>query len=108
VVDDPSHPVMKRVPGAFASPVNEWYQWKPSPRENKSVKVLATLDPLNYPLGIKDILEGADTPVIWTNTNYKMIYLNMGHGNLVMSDFIQNQLIEDALLWIGTGTKAKK
>jgi len=32
----------------------------------------------------------------------------MGHGDLVMSDFIQNQLIEDALLWIGTTAKAKK
>jgi len=36
-----------------------------------------------------------------------MIYLNMGHGDLVMSDFIQNQLIEDALLWIGTNVKQK-
>jgi type 1 glutamine amidotransferase len=107
VVDDPSHPVTQRVPAAFASPVNEWYQWRPSPRENKSVKVLVTLDPLNYPLGIKDILTGGDTPVVWTNTNYRMIYLNMGHGDLVMSDFIQNQLIEDALLWIGTNVKQK-
>ena len=107
VVDDQSHPVTQRMPGAFASPVNEWYQWKPSPRENKSVKVLVTLDPLNYPLGIKDILTGGDTPVVWTNTKYRMIYLNMGHGDLVMSDFIQNHLFEDALLWIGTNAKQK-
>src|SRR5271169_6007610 len=73
LVDDSNHPVMKRVPPAFASPVNEWYQWKPSPRENKDVKVLATLDPINYPLGIKDILTGGDTPVVWTNTRYNMI-----------------------------------
>jgi uncharacterized protein len=100
ILDDPSHPVVGRVPPALASPVNEWYQWKPSPRENKDVRVLATLDPLNYPLGIKDILTGGDTPVVWTNTRYKMIYLNMGHGDQVMSDYLQNKLITDALLWV--------
>jgi len=101
VVDDPSHPVTKRIPPAFASPANEWYHWEPSPRENKNVRVLVTLDPMNYPLGIKDILTGGDTPVVWTNTKFKMIYLNMGHGDQVMSDYIQNALIGDALLWLG-------
>ncbi len=101
LVDDNRHPVTKRVAPAFASPVNEWYQWKPSPRENKDVKVLVSLDPENYPLGIKDILTGGDTPVVWTNTQYNMIYMNMGHGDKVMSDYMQNNMITDALLWIG-------
>ncbi len=101
LVDDINHPVTRHVPRAFASPVNEWYQWRPSPRKNKNVKVLVTLDPMNYPLGIKDILTGGDTPVVWTNTKYRMIYLNMGHGDQVLSDHIQNNLFADALLWLG-------
>lgn len=101
LVDDTNHPVTKRVSGAFASPVNEWYQWKPSPRENKDVKVLVSLDPENYPLGIKDILTGGDNPVVWTNTKYNMIYMNMGHGDKVMSDYMQNNMITDAVLWVG-------
>lgn len=108
VVDDPAHPVMQHVPPAFASPTNEWYQWKPSPRENKNVKVLASLDSMNYPLGIKDILTGGDTPVVWTNTKYDMIYLNMGHGDQVLTDFIQNNMIADALMWVGKNSKKKK
>jgi type 1 glutamine amidotransferase len=107
-VDEPSHPVTQCVPPAFASPVNEWYQWKPSPRENKNVKVLVTLDPMNYPLGIKDILTGGDTPVVWTNTKYAMIYMNMGHGDQVLTDYIQNNLITDALLWVGRNVSQRK
>lgn len=100
-VDDTAHYVTKGIPQALASPTNEWYQWKPNPRDNRQVKVLLTLDPMNYPLGIKDIITGGDTPVVWTNTKYRMIYLNMGHGNAVMSDALQNKLIGNALLWVG-------
>ncbi|CAG5000411.1 Hercynine oxygenase [Dyadobacter sp. CECT 9275] len=101
LVDDNNHPVTRRLPGAYASPVNEWYHWRPSPRNNKDVKVLVTLDPANYPLGIKDILTDGDTPVVWTNTRYNMIYMNMGHGNKVMTDYQQNNMITDALFWLG-------
>ena len=108
LVDDTAHIVTKHIPPALVSPTNEWYQWKPSPRENKHVKVLLTLDPLNYPLGIKDIIKGGDTPVVWTNTQYRMIYLNMGHGDAVMSDALQNSLITNALLWVGKDSYWKK
>lgn len=101
LVEDTTHPVTLRIPMAFAAPANEWYQWKPSPRENKNVKVLVSIDPLNYPLGIKDILVGGDIPVVWTNTQYRMIYLNMGHGNQIMTDFIQNTIISNAVMWLG-------
>ena len=101
IIDDNTHPVTRHLPNAISSPKNEWYHWRPSPRENKNVKVLASLDPMNYPLGIKDILTEGDTPVVWTNTKYRMIYLNMGHGDLVMSDYLQNKMIADAVLWIG-------
>jgi YVTN family beta-propeller protein len=106
-VDDRSHPVTKYLPGSFTSPNNEWYIWKPSPRLNKNIRVLVTLDPSNYPIGFKDVLTSGDVPVVWTNTKYKMLYMNMGHGDKIFASPIQNQLIEDAILWLGA-IKGKK
>lgn len=101
-VDDRSHPVTRHIPESFISPDNEWYIWKPSPRLNKDVRVLVTLDPSNYPIGFKDVLTSGDLPVVWTNTKYKMLYMNMGHGDKIFTNPIQNKLIEDAALWLGT------
>jgi len=101
-VDDRSHPVTMRLPDSFTSPDNEWYIWKPSPRLNKDVRVLVTLDPSNYPIGFKDVLTSGDLPVVWTNTKYRMLYMNMGHGDKIFASPIQNKLIEDATLWLGT------
>ena len=53
---------------------------------NKDVKVLLTLDKSNYPIGLKDTLRGGDIPVVWTNTKYRMIYMNMGHGDKIFTD----------------------
>lgn len=100
VVDDPAHPVVKGMPSSYISPANEWYQWKPSPRERKNVKVLLTLSPENYPIGLKDIIPDGDLPVVWTNTDYRMIYLNMGHGDRIFCDPTQNYLFFNALKWI--------
>jgi type 1 glutamine amidotransferase len=100
-IDDKSHPITKSLPGAFLSPPNEWYIWKPSPRLNRYVKVLLTLSRSNYPLGFKDTLEGGDLPVVWTNTQYRMLYINMGHGDKIFTSGIQNHLFEDAILWVG-------
>jgi type 1 glutamine amidotransferase len=99
-VDDKASPITRHLPAQFKSPANEWYSWKPSPRANKDVKVLLTLDKTNYPLGFKDILNGGDIPVAWTNTKYRMIYMNMGHGDNIFTDEDQNRLFEDALLWL--------
>jgi type 1 glutamine amidotransferase len=101
-VDDTSSPVTRHLPAQFTSPANEWYIWKPSPRLNKDVKVLVTLDKSNYPLGLKDTIRGGDLPVVWTNTKYRMIYMNMGHGDKIFTDSHQNQLFEDGLLWLGS------
>jgi YVTN family beta-propeller protein len=100
-VDDRSHPVTKHLPGSFISPDNEWYIWKPSPRLNKGVRVLVTLDPSNYPIGFKDVLTSGDLPVVWTNTKYKMLYMNMGHGDKIFGSPTQNKMIEDATVWLG-------
>ncbi len=99
-IDDHSHPVTKGLPADFISPVNEWYRWEPSPRLNKDVRVLATLDASNYPLGIKDVLRSGDLPVVWTNTKYRMVYMNMGHGDQIFDESIQNTMISNALLWL--------
>jgi type 1 glutamine amidotransferase len=100
VVDDDAHPVTKSLPKAFVSPANEWYQWKPSPRENGDIKVLVSLSPDNYPLGLKDIIPGGDLPVVWTNTNYRMVYMNMGHGRGIFNDPTQSSLIIAGLRWL--------
>ncbi len=102
IVDDNTHPATKRLPKTYVAPINEWYGWKPNPRDNKDIKVLVTLDPANYPLGKKNLIKSGDIPVVWTNTKYKMIYLNMGHGDKVMTSDLQNQMFEDALMWLGS------
>lgn len=101
VVDDRTNPATINLPDAFVSPSNEWYVWKPTPRLNKNVRVLVTFDPTNYPLGLKDVLTSGDLPVVWTNTKYKMIYMNMGHGDKIFTTPTQNKLIEDALISLG-------
>jgi len=100
-IDDPSHPAVKGLPASFESPANEWYSWQPNPRHSPDIKVLMTLAPSNYPLGFKDTLTGGDIPVTWTNTKYKMIYTNMGHGNKILTSQLQNLFFENALLWLG-------
>jgi len=104
LVDDRSHPATASLPNSFLSPQNEWYIWRPDPRLSKSVQVLLTLDPADYPLGLKDILTGGDLPVVWSNTKYRMLYLNMGHGDKIFSNETQNKLFENSILWLGGET----
>jgi type 1 glutamine amidotransferase len=101
IVEDRTHPVTRRLGATLDAPANEWYIWKPSPRLNKDVKVLLTLAPENYPIGLKDTITGGDLPVVWTNTKYRMLYMNMGHGDKIFTSPEQNKLFEDAILWLG-------
>jgi type 1 glutamine amidotransferase len=101
VVDDQHHPVTAGMPANYKAPINEWYQWVPSPRLNKDVKVLLSLDPSNFPLGKKDFIPGGDVPVVWSNTKYRMLYMNMGHGDKIFTDSLQNQLFSNAIMWLG-------
>jgi type 1 glutamine amidotransferase len=100
LVDDRAHPVARDLPATFMAPANEWYIWKPSPRLNKDVKVLLTLDSSNYPIGLKDTITGGDLPVVWTNTRYRMLYMNMGHGDKIFISPDQNKLFENAIRWL--------
>ena len=100
-VDDPDHPVTKGFPVSYTSPANEWYSWNPDPRLSPGIKVLMTLDPFNYPIGFKNTLTHGDIPLTWTNTKYRMLYTNMGHGNKIFDSKLQNSFFENALLWLG-------
>ncbi len=99
-VDLHSHPVTKNLPASFVLPASEFYQWEEDLRAKENIQVLLSLSPKNYPFGIKDIVYGGDWPVVWTNRNYRMIYLNMGHGDNCFSEATQNLLFVNAFRWI--------
>ena len=105
-VDTEEHPVTKNLPASFVAPASEWYQWTPSPRQNKDVEVLLSLSPKNYPLGIKDVVNFGDFPIVWSNKNYRMIYLNMGHGDEEFIDGTQNLLLVNAFRWVVSKDKS--
>jgi len=102
IVDDTESPITRGIPKTYQAPINEWYSWRPSPRLDKNVHVLLTLDPTERPLGIKGLItdKDADVPVVWTNTNFKMLYMNMGHGDKVFTSPTQNKLFENGILWL--------
>ncbi|MDR1154248.1 MAG: ThuA domain-containing protein [Bacteroidales bacterium] len=99
-VDNTNHPVTKNLPASFIVPESEWYQWNPSPRANQDVEVLVSISPDNYPLGIKDVVNFGDFPIVWTNKKYRMIYLNMGHGDDGFTDATQKLLFINAFRWV--------
>ena len=104
IVDDPNTPVTRGIPNTYVAPVNEWYSWRPSPRLDKDIHVLVTLDRAEYPIGIKTLIteKDPDVPVVWTNTRYRMLYMNMGHGDKIFTSPTQNTLIENGILWLLT------
>ena len=107
-IDDAAHPIAKGLPASYLAPASEWYIWQPDPRLNPKIKVLLTLDPSNYPLGMKDTLVSGDLPVVWSNTQYRMVYMNMGHGDKNFTSATQNRLFENAILWLGAGHSKRK
>lgn len=106
-VEDRGNAMLRGFPESYRSPANEWYLWKPDPRENKDVRVLLSVKPSNYPIGLKDVITAGDLPVVWTNTRYRMLYVNMGHGDKVFDSPQQNQFFERAVLWVGRDAAAK-
>lgn len=98
--DAPHHPIMRTMPQEFIIPASEWYTWQPGPRENPNVEVLLSISPKMLPLGIKDIIKWGDLPIMWTNKKYRMVYLNMGHGDEAFIDATQNLMFTNALQWV--------
>ena len=105
VEGDEWHPVTRSLPRQFVAPASEFYQFSPSPRANKDVEVLVSISPKNYPMGIKDIVTHGDFPIVWTNTKYRMVYLNMGHGDEAFIDATQNLLFTNAFRWVAFSNK---
>ena len=100
VCDKRRHPVTRSLPKSFVIPASEFYQWQPSPRKCKDVEVLLSISPKNYPFGIKDVVKFGDFPIVWTNKRFRMIYLNMGHGDEEFMDGTQNLLFVNAFRWV--------
>ena len=98
VSDD--NPVTKNLPEHFMAPETEYYMWNDGPSRRGNCDVLVSVSPKNYPFGIKDIISFGDFPVVWTNRNYRMIYLNMGHGDTEYTDATQKMLFANAFRWI--------
>ncbi len=104
-IENYQHDVTRNLPKEFVSAPSEFYQWSPSPRMNPDVQVLVSISQKNYPFGIKDVVNYGDFPVVWTNTRYNMIYLNMGHGDETFIDGTQNLLLINAFRWVVSRSK---
>lgn len=103
--EDPNHVVTSTLPSEFIVPSSEFYQWDPSPRKNKNVRVLLSISPKMYPFGIKDIVKWGDFPVVWSNMKYRMVYINMGHGEEGFAEATQNLLFVNAFRWVVSRSK---
>ncbi len=119
-VVDSTHPATKGLPQTFRSAPNEWYRWENDLTQNHDIKILLAIDSTSFPLGtgpkLNEIWHSGYYPVAWTNTKYKMIYVNMGHNDMdyehgtnaqLSSEFsseMQNRFIINSLLWIAGRT----
>lgn len=116
-VEDSRHPATRKLPLLFRSAPNEWYSWEKDLREDPDIDILLSIDSSSFPLGTGpkpyEIWHSGYYPVAWTNRNYRMIYVNMGHNDMdyehhtnaqLSSTFQskeQSRFIVDALLWLG-------
>ncbi|OJW15173.1 ThuA domain-containing protein [Mucilaginibacter sp. 44-25] len=117
-VEDKTHPVIQGLPATFKAQPNEWYRWENDLTKNPNIKILASIDPVSFPLGTgpkpNEIWHSGYYPVVWTNKNYKMVYFNMGHNDIdyehhtnkdlshTFGNPVEDQLILNTLLWLGT------
>jgi hypothetical protein len=85
-VEDRRHPATHRLPETFKSSPNEWYRWEKDLRQNPDIDILLSIDSTSFPLGTgpkqSEIWHSGYYPLVWTNKNYKMLYLNMGHNDI--------------------------
>jgi len=123
-VENHNHPSTRNLPDTFKSSPNEWYCWKNDLRKNPDIKILISIDSTSFPLGtgpkLNEIWHSGYYPVVWTNKNYKMLYVNMGHNDIdyenktdkelsfTFGNENQDRLIIDALMWYGTSGKSRK
>jgi len=110
--EDASHPSTANLPATFTSSVSEWYSWNNDLRENPDIDILASVDPVSFPLGTDPDQSWNDGyyPILWTNTKYRMLYANFGHNAMnydtnetlswTFSDDTQNHFVLDGLRWL--------
>jgi type 1 glutamine amidotransferase len=117
-VEDRKHPVTENLPQKFKSSPNEWYRWENDLRKNQDIKILLSIDSASFPLGTgpkqHEIWHSGYYPVVWTNKKYRMLYINMGHNDIdyenktnkqlsfTFGNEVQDKMIVDALLWLGS------
>jgi len=116
-VEDQKHQATKGLPITFKSSPNEWYRWEYDLRKNSDIKILLSIDSTSFPVGTgpkpHEIWHSGYYPVAWTNTRYRMIYINMGHNDIdyehqsdkelsfTFRNDIQNKFILQSLYWLG-------
>jgi hypothetical protein len=117
-VESKDHPAMKGLGDTFKASPNEWYRWEKDLTQNPSIEILASIDPVSFPLGTgpkqSEIWHSGYYPVVWANRNYKMVYFNMGHNDIdyehktnkdlshTFGNPAEDKLILNTLLWLGT------
>ncbi|MBB2145484.1 ThuA domain-containing protein [Pedobacter sp. LMG 31464] len=120
-----NHPVTKNLPDTFKSQPNEWYRWEKDLRKNPNIDILLAIDSTSFPLGTGpkayEIWQSGYYPVVWSNKNYKMMYVNMGHNDMdyehkfgktttslshTFENETQNKMIINGLLWLGNSKKS--
>lgn len=116
-VENHNHPSTRNLPDTFISSPNEWYSWKNELRKNPDIEILLSIDSTSFPLGtgpkLYEIWHSGNYPVVWTNKNYRMLYINMGHNDIdydnksnkelsfTFNNEIQDKLVIDALMYFG-------
>jgi len=116
-VEDRDHPIARHLPKTFLSAPNEWYRWKNDLRANPDIEIVVSIDSTSFPLGTgpkpHEIWHSGYYPVVWTNKNFNMLYVNMGHNDIdyenktnkqlsyTFRNEVQNQMIINALKWLG-------
>src|SRR5439155_20417439 len=116
-VEDTAHPVSKGLGSSFTTAPNEWYAFKVDLRTESNIKILLSIDPSSFPLGTgpkpEEIWHMGYYPVVWSHTNYRMVYVNMGHNDMdyeggtnrqLSSTFmspVQNRMLLNVIRWLG-------
>ena len=110
-VETHDFPGTENIPDKFEATACDWYRWEHDLRENPDIEILCSIHPDSFPLGTGpkeyEIWHSGYYPVVWTNTNYKMMYMNMGHNRMnystdetlsyTFSSDIQNTLLLDTM-----------
>jgi len=112
-VEDRNHPATKNLPATYTAPHCEWYAWANDLRQNPAINILMSVHPSSFPLGTQpgETWYEGYFPIVWTNRNYKVMYVNMGHNHVdynngnadlssTFSSDVQNRFFTDALKWL--------